>query len=105
MRLFYASDLHGSEPCFRKFINAAQYYNVDALLLGGDLTGKAILPLIEQENGRFRVRFLGKDVLLEDPDSAAQLEKRARAMGLYPRRLSPEQARELLTDPRARDEA
>ena len=40
MRLFYATDVHGSERCFRKFLNAAEFYGADAVLLGGDITGQ-----------------------------------------------------------------
>ena len=35
--LFFATDLHGSEVCFRKFVNAARFYNADVLVLGGDI--------------------------------------------------------------------
>ena len=40
MRLFFASDLHGSEPCFKKFVNAAKFYDASVLVLDGDLAGK-----------------------------------------------------------------
>ena len=40
-RIFFAADLHGSEPTFRKFLHAAAFYDVDALVFGGDLMGKA----------------------------------------------------------------
>ena len=41
MRLYFATDVHGSETCWRKFLNAAQHYKADVLVLGGDMTGKA----------------------------------------------------------------
>ena len=44
LTIFFASDLHGSTVCFRKFINGARFYGADVLVLGGDLTGKAVLP-------------------------------------------------------------
>ena len=44
--IFYVADIHGSEKCFRKFINAGKFYGVDALILGGDVTGKAFVPLL-----------------------------------------------------------
>ena len=43
MRLFFATDIHGSEICWKKFINAGKWYEVDTLILGGDMTGKAIV--------------------------------------------------------------
>src|SRR5947209_20614125 len=47
VRVFYATDLHGSEVCWRKFINAAKFYNADVLICGGDMTGKAMIPIVE----------------------------------------------------------
>lgn len=46
LRLFFATDLHGSEVCFRKFLAAARVYEADVLVLGGDLTGKSVVPLV-----------------------------------------------------------
>ena len=58
--LYYASDVHGSEQCWRKFLGAGRFYGVQALIMGGDLTGKAIVP-ITVDGPSFRVRFLGED--------------------------------------------
>ena len=58
--LYYASDVHGSEQCWRKFLGAGRFYGVQALIMGGDLTGKAIVP-ITMDGPAFRVRFLGED--------------------------------------------
>src|SRR6266496_4157515 len=59
-RIFFAADLHGSEPTFRKFLNAASFYDVDALVFGGDLMGKALVPIV-RDNGTFRAHFNGQD--------------------------------------------
>jgi len=59
--LFFATDLHGSERCYRKFLNAAKIYKADILVLGGDLTGKTSVPLVEQPDGTFKVTYLGID--------------------------------------------
>jgi Icc-related predicted phosphoesterase len=53
MRLFFASDLHGSERCFRKFVSAARFYNVELLLLGGDFTGKRMVLLRRRTLGGY----------------------------------------------------
>src|SRR4030081_417501 len=47
VRVFYATDLHGSEVCWRKFLNAAKFYDADVLICGGDMTGKAMIPIVE----------------------------------------------------------
>ena len=43
MRVFFATDIHGSEICWRKFLNAASFYKADAVILGGDVTGKVMV--------------------------------------------------------------
>ena len=45
LELYYASDVHGSDQCWRKFLGAGRFYGVHALIMGGDLTGKAIVPI------------------------------------------------------------
>jgi len=59
-RVFFAADLHGSQTTFRKFLNAASFYDVDALVFGGDLMGKALVPIV-RENGTYRAHFNGED--------------------------------------------
>jgi Icc-related predicted phosphoesterase len=45
VRLFFATDVHGSDRCFRKFLAAAEAYDAKILVLGGDVAGKAIVPI------------------------------------------------------------
>ena len=54
-KIFFATDLHGSEMCWRKFINAARFYDCEVLICGGDMTGKAMIPIVEEGDGRFSV--------------------------------------------------
>ena len=51
VRLFFATDVHGSEVCWRKFINSAKHYEADVLILGGDMTGKAVVPIVDSARG------------------------------------------------------
>ncbi len=60
MRVFFAADLHGSQPAFRKFLAAAPFYEVDALVFGGDLMGKVLVPIV-RENGTYRARFQDRE--------------------------------------------
>ncbi len=60
LRIFFAADLHGSQPTFRKFLGAAAFYECDALVFGGDLMGKALVPIV-RTNGVFRAHFQGRD--------------------------------------------
>jgi uncharacterized protein len=54
MRLFFATDLHGSEVCFRKFVSASSFYEADVLFLGGDLSGKSLVPIWRRPNGHWQ---------------------------------------------------
>jgi Icc-related predicted phosphoesterase len=65
MNLFFATDVHGSEICWKKFINAGKFYKADVLILGGDMTGKAIIPIIAQGGGQYKVTLLDQDTILE----------------------------------------
>ena len=60
-RLYVCSDIHASERAWRKLLNAtkANTYKVDAVLIAGDLTGKALVPVVEDPAGTFRATLLG----------------------------------------------
>jgi len=90
VRLFYATDVHGSERCFRKFLNAAEFYGADAVLLGGDITGKAIVPLVAS-NGRYEGQFLDSRFAVEEGEQLEQLEQKIANTGYYAWRCTPEE--------------
>jgi uncharacterized protein len=60
--LFFATDVHGSEVCFRKWLNAAEAYGADIIVLGGDITGKVIVPA-HPRNGSWYARWLASPAL------------------------------------------
>jgi uncharacterized protein len=84
MRLYYASDIHGSEKLWRKFLNAASFYEADVLIMGGDLTGKVMIPLVEREPNMWIAHVFGKDQKAKGEENAAELERRLRLNGFYP---------------------
>ena len=51
LTLYYASDVHGSEVAWRKFLNAGRHYRADVLVMGGDIAGKAIVPFVAGARG------------------------------------------------------
>lgn len=104
MRVFYAADMHGSERVWRKFTNAAKYYKADWLILGGDITGKILVPLIEEPAGVFRAEVFGRVEQTSDAHPVDDLEKRLRFNGFYPYRCSPDEYGKLAEDPAYRDE-
>ena len=88
-RILFATDLHGSSKCFRKFINAAPVYKADVLVLGGDLTGKAIQTIVRQAGGRWRCRFIGTAYDVEEGPELDALERLIEDHGYYPYRAEP----------------
>jgi uncharacterized protein len=92
-RIFFATDLHGSETCWRKFLNAAKFYDCDTLICGGDMTGKAIVPLVE-ENGHFSYT-LAADKQVVAAAQVGDVEAQIRRKGYYPLRVTPERLAEL----------
>lgn len=101
--IFFASDLHGSEICFRKFVNAAAFYKADVLLLGGDISGKIVVPLVEAGKGTYRAQLHGSDEVIL-ADSLDEFERRAWNSGLYTRRMAPDEYQNYVDHPEQLDE-
>jgi len=89
MRLFFATDIHGSETCWRKFLNAAQHYGADVLVLGGDMTGKALVPVVDEGNGRWHATLLENRSEMTTEAEVAAFEDRVIRRGYYPFRTTP----------------
>jgi Icc-related predicted phosphoesterase len=96
-RLFFVADLHGSDVAYRKLVNAAGFYDADALVIGGDLMGKQLVPIV-RSNGTFRARFSGKDHALESAELPEFTAALARA-GAYWRVMDPDEYAAAAADP------
>jgi Icc-related predicted phosphoesterase len=83
MRLFFSTDIHGSERCFLKFVNAAKAYRADALIMGGDITGKLLVPVVAEEDGTVTADVFGNVRTARGEDEAAELRKVIRQSGSY----------------------
>jgi uncharacterized protein len=101
-KLYYASDVHGSDVCWRKFLGAARFYGADALIMGGDLTGKAIVP-IELDGTHFSATFLGENRSGDGEETIADLEAAIRYNGMYPWRATAGEIARHRDDPDARE--
>jgi Icc-related predicted phosphoesterase len=101
-KIFFATDLHGSEMCWRKFLNAAKFYDADILICGGDMTGKAIVPIV-QENGHFTFTLAGVQQAV-GADQVGDVEAQIRRKGYYPLQMSLERLHELDNDEKVRAE-
>ena len=88
-KVYFATDLHGSSKCFRKYLNAAAIYRADVLVLGADLAGKAIQTIVAQPGGRWHCRFIGTDHVANGPGELAALERLIEDHGYYPLPVEP----------------
>ena len=98
MRLFFATDIHGSETCWRKFLNAGKHYSADVLVLGGDMTGKALVPVIHDGGDRWHATLLENRSELVGEEQVAAFEDAVIRRGYYPFRTDPDELRELEHD-------
>ena len=99
LSLFYASDIHGSERVFRKFLNAAAFYKVQAVVFGGDLTGKAMVPFVQTKPGTYEADVFGAAHVVSEGSALTELEQFVRDRGAYPYRTTPEEMADLQADP------
>jgi Icc-related predicted phosphoesterase len=84
VELYYASDVHGSDQCWRKFLGASRFYRVGTLIMGGDLTGKAIVPIERRDDGVAVAEFLGEQHVAKTPQELDELLAAIRYNGMYP---------------------
>lgn len=96
--LFYATDLHGSERTFRKFINAGKLYNAQVLVMGGDIIGKMAIPIIEEANGRYRATLQGNVEQIESEEQLKGLLERIGTLGFYAQVMEEDEFRSLQAD-------
>ncbi len=82
-RIYFSTDIHGSDRCFRKFLAAAAVYEADALVLGGDIVGKAIIPITRLAGGKYRAIIFGEERVCS-ADELVELERTINFNGLYP---------------------
>jgi uncharacterized protein len=94
MKIFFATDIHGSEICWRKFLNAAAFYKADLVILGGDVTGKVMIPVVEY-NGYWQVTVRGQSMRIESREQLAEVMQQIRNRGSYPAIVSPDELQHL----------
>ena len=101
-RIYVCSDIHASERAWRKFLNAmkANVYRVDAALIAGDLTGKALVAVVKGEGGEaWTATVLGQRRIARDEKELADLERSIADLGYYAVRVTPEERAAMEADP------
>ncbi len=98
-RILFGSDFHGSDVVYRKFISAAFQYQADVLIVGGDVTGKAMVPVIDNGNGKYTSSLFGKDLSAKNSDELEKIKKDISSVGFYPIVISQDEADDLESHP------
>jgi uncharacterized protein len=97
MKIFFATDIHGSEICWRKFLNSAAFYKADMVILGGDVTGKVMVPIL-QYPGYWELTHGGERIRLETQAELDDIQRKIRDRGSYPTVLDPDELDALKTE-------
>jgi Icc-related predicted phosphoesterase len=96
------TDIHGSEICWRKFLNAGPHYGADVVIVGGDVTGKAMVPIVKR-GGRWESTHQDRLEVMDTEDEVRQFEAKILNRGYYPIRVSDEEYRHMQEDEDAVD--
>jgi len=91
MRIYFCSDVHASRKCWKKFLNAWKFYEADHLIVGGDITGKFVVPIVERGNGTYTAVFMGLERKVSGPEELEALRTRVADAGQYPFVTTPDE--------------
>jgi Icc-related predicted phosphoesterase len=98
-RIFFATDIHGSDRCFGKFLSAAKAYKASAIIMGGDITGKMIVPIVKEGDHDYRLYFLGKEQRLHSDAELSTIMISIKAVGYYPHVTDSAELEEMASNP------
>jgi len=98
-KIFFVTDVHGSDRCFRKFVNAGKFYGANLLILGGDITGKMIVPVVDQEDGTRICDYGGSVRVLKTQQEVEEMVKFLKDSGYYPYLAGRKEVEELAAQP------
>lgn len=98
-RVFFSVDCHGSTAVWKKWLRVQSHHNIDILLLCGDLTGKALVPIIDQGNGTHKASYFGRNWELITEEEIKRMEERLESAGAYHFRCDKGEVAELQSNP------
>lgn len=101
-KILFGTDFHGSEVCFRKVFNLAERIKADIVILGGDWTGKAFVPIVESASG-YRAELLGNELTASTRPELEEMEKQIRFNGFYSFRCDEDEYEAISTSASERD--
>jgi uncharacterized protein len=97
MRIYFCSDIHASRKCWKKFLNSWKFYGADHIIVGGDITGKFVVPIIERRRGFYTATFMGVERKVDNSD-LGMLQTRIADAGQYPFVTTPDEYAEYQHD-------
>jgi len=97
VRFLFSTDLHGSEVVWRKFLNSAKIFDLDGLVISGDMTGKLIIPIFKQSDGTYKSTLFEEESVLKESD-LSEYEKKIRKLSYLPYRTTQEEAAKIGQD-------
>ncbi|MEL9908556.1 MAG: phosphoesterase [Desulfurococcus sp.] len=103
-KIFFSVDVHGSSIVWRKWIRAVEMYNVNVLILAGDLTGKVLVPIIKHSDGSWTTRYFGKKWMFKTEGEVREFEDRLEGAGVYYVRVDEKELEELKNNPKLVEE-
>ena len=103
IRIFFVTDIHGSNLCYRKYLNALKVYKVDVGILLGDLTGKVLIPLVEKAGGGWETTLMSHHTEVDTQDELEKLKKTIENMGYYWVHQTRDEFNEYKSDPKKVD--
>ncbi|WXG44202.1 MAG: metallophosphoesterase [Promethearchaeati archaeon SRVP18_Atabeyarchaeia-1] len=83
-RIYFTSDIHGSEVCWKKFLNAGNFYKADVAIMGGDITGKVVVPIVEADGGTYEAHIFGRDEVMKSRQEVDEFKAKVMSSGYYP---------------------
>src|SRR5690349_1057543 len=98
-KLFFVTDIHGSDRCFKKFLNSAKFYKASVLVLGGDITGKMIIPIVKQSDGTYKCASTFRNAVLKSQKELDETSSLIRDSGFYPYICGTKEYAELESNP------
>ncbi|HEX6269133.1 MAG TPA: hypothetical protein VFZ43_02765 [Anaerolineales bacterium] len=98
-RLFFATDIHGSERTYRKFINAGKFYDANVIVMGGDIQGKLLIPIIKEANGHYRATLQGTVQKISSEAELQQFQEKISLLGFYSQIMDEEEYAGLAEQP------
>ena len=95
MRIFLAADPHGSQMTWDKMCRAPKVFKADVAMMCGDLTGKAIMPIIQEKEDRWYAQPQGKKKTFKKQKDLDKFISFTKNEGYYPKILTPDELEKL----------